>query len=156
MRKPLEIFSMITIEKRTAEQPATAAEQNAYAQFLFQNLEAYGDAKPDIQKALDYALGKNQKPGGCIYIARDENQKIVGVTVLLHTLMDGFIPENILVYIATDAQKRGQGIGRQLMQHAITHTQGAIALHVEPHNPAQHLYEKLGFENKYLEMRLTR
>ena len=31
-----------------------------------------------------------------------------------------------------------------------------IALHVEKDNPAVFLYEKLGFENKYLEMRLTR
>jgi ribosomal protein S18 acetylase RimI-like enzyme len=28
-----------------------------------------------------------------------------------------------------------------------------MALHVEPHNPALRLYERLGYENKYLEMR---
>jgi len=40
------------------------------------------------------------------------------------------------------------------MQHAINNTHGGIALHVEPDNPAKILYEKLGFTNKYLEMRL--
>jgi len=38
---------------------------------------------------------------------------------------------------------------------AIRMAHGAIALHVEPDNPAKKLYERLGFTNKYLEMRLT-
>jgi ribosomal protein S18 acetylase RimI-like enzyme len=68
--------------------------------------------------------------------------------------MEGYIPENILVYIAVDGSQRGKGIGKTLMQKAISLAQGDIALHVEPDNPARHLYEKLGFTNKYLEMRL--
>ena len=42
------------------------------------------------------------------------------------------------------------------MKKAIEITEGAIALHVEPNNPAKGLYEKLGFTNKYLEMRLQK
>ena len=70
--------------------------------------------------------------------------------------MDGYIPENILVYIATHHDYRGKGLGKQLMQIAIKTVEGAIALHVEPDNPAKFLYEKLGFTNKYLEMRLQK
>ena len=70
--------------------------------------------------------------------------------------MKGYIPENILVYIATHKEYRGQGIGKQLMMAAIEQVYGDIALHVEPDNPAKKLYEKLGFTNKYLEMRFTR
>ena len=44
----------------------------------------------------------------------------------------------------------------KLMNAAIERAEGSIALHVEPDNPARKLYEKLGFTNKYLEMRLTR
>jgi ribosomal-protein-alanine N-acetyltransferase len=42
------------------------------------------------------------------------------------------------------------------MQKAISIADGNIALHVEPNNPAKILYEKLGFTNKYLEMRLIK
>ena len=85
-----------------------------------------------------------------------ENEKIVGVVILNNTGMGGFIPENILVYIAVDNRQRGKGFGKKLMQKAIDTAKGNIALHVEPDNPAKGLYEKLGFTNKYLEMRLTK
>jgi ribosomal-protein-alanine N-acetyltransferase len=39
---------------------------------------------------------------------------------------------------------------------AIENTEGNIALHVEPDNPAKNLYERMGFTNKYLEMRLNK
>ncbi len=67
--------------------------------------------------------------------------------------MKGYIPENVLVYIAVHREARGQGVGKELMQKAIQFAQGDIALHVEPDNPAKYLYESVGFENPYLEMR---
>lgn len=121
------------------------------AAFLHIHLEQYGDSIADIMKCLDYAL--DQFRGGMIILST-ENGEITGATVLNHTGMQGYIPENILVYIATHKEHRGRGLGKILMQEAIKQTRGSIALHVEPDNPARHLYEKLGFTNKYLEMRL--
>jgi len=40
-----------------------------------------------------------------------------------------------------------------MMRLALETAKGNVALHVEPNNPAKILYEKLGFTNKYLEMR---
>ena len=125
------------------------------ANFLHEHLDQYGDKKEDILKAIDYALDRGMRPGGFIVVARDGG-KIVGAVVVNKTGMSGYIPENILVYIATHGDYRGQGLGKKLMNKAISTAEGAIALHVEPDNPARHLYEKLGFTNKYLEMRLTR
>ena len=70
--------------------------------------------------------------------------------------MKDYIPENILVYIAIHHKHRGKGIGKQLVKQAIETAEGNIALHVEPDNPAKHLYEKLGFSSKYLEMRFNK
>jgi ribosomal protein S18 acetylase RimI-like enzyme len=123
------------------------------AQFLFTHLEEYGDKVEDILKCTDYVM--NPDKGGNIVVGIDDN-KIVGVVILTNTGMKDFIPENILVYIAVDNSQRGKGYGKQLMQKAISIAEGNIALHVEPDNPAKGLYEKLGFTNKYLEMRLIK
>jgi ribosomal protein S18 acetylase RimI-like enzyme len=123
------------------------------ANFLFMHLEQYGDKVEDILKCIDYAMNPNK--GGNIIVGLD-NDRIVGVVILNNTGMKDFIPENILVYIAVDNSQRGKGFGKKLMQKAIDTAEGNIALHVEPDNPAKGLYEKLGFTNKYLEMRLTK
>jgi ribosomal protein S18 acetylase RimI-like enzyme len=123
------------------------------AEFLFKHLEQYGDKTEDILKCIAYAI--NPSKGGNIIVGIDNNE-IVGIVILNNTGMDGFIPENILVYIAVDNSKRGKGYGKRLMLKAIETAKGDIALHVEPDNPAKKLYEKLGFTNKYLEMRLTK
>jgi len=123
------------------------------AGFLFKHLERFGDPEDQIKGALDYALGKNGKPGGAIYYARIEDE-LVGVLVFLKTGMEGFIPSNILVYIAVDGTKRGAGIGAKMIEEGVANCSGGVALHVEPDNPAKRLYERLGFTNKYLEMRL--
>ena len=118
--------------------------------FLHQHLDEFGDPIADIAKCYDYAFTTGY--GGFAIVAH-EGDKILGATIINETGMGGFIPENILVYIAVDAAARGKGVGKGLMQRAIDHATGDIALHVEPNNPAKFLYEKLGFTNKYLEMR---
>jgi ribosomal protein S18 acetylase RimI-like enzyme len=122
------------------------------AQFLFTHLEEYGDKVEDILKCTDYVM--NPEKGGNIVVGIDDN-KIVGVVILTNTGMKDFIPENILVYIAVDNSQRGKGYGKKLMQKQYQLLK-EIALHVEPDNPAKGLYEKLGFTNKYLEMRLIK
>lgn len=104
---------------------------------------------------MEYALQVGGKPGGLILTAHTDNV-LTGAVVVNKTGMGGYIPENILVYIATRQDFRGKGIGKQLMQRAISESDGDIALHVEPENPAKKLYESLGFTNKYLEMRLKK
>ena len=44
----------------------------------------------------------------------------------------------------------------QSLNKGLKEIENDVALHVEPDNPAKKLYERLGFTNKYLEMRLTK
>lgn len=120
--------------------------------FLYDNLQEYGDPKPDIEKAVNYALKETASFGGFILVSYLED-KISGVVVVNQTGMKDYIPENILVYIATHKEHRGKGLGKKLMEKTIDIAKGSIALHVEPENPARFLYEKVGFNSKYIEMR---
>jgi len=120
-------------------------------EFLFEHLDQFGDSKEDIHRCLDYVFDR----GGFVLLGIVD-QQIAGAVVVNATGMSGYIPENILVYIAVHKHYRGKGLGKELMQNALKLCKGAVALHVEPDNPARFLYEKLGFTNKYLEMRLHR
>ncbi|QCR21978.1 GNAT family N-acetyltransferase [Pontibacter sp. SGAir0037] len=130
-------------------------ERDEVIDFLFHQLDEYGDAREDIAKCMAYALSEAEGKGGAVLVARNDGN-IVGALILNNTGMSGYIPENILVYVAVHNSQRGKGVGKALVQLAADNTEGSIALHVEPQNPARTLYEKLGFTNKYLEYRLHR
>lgn len=139
--KTLNGISSIEIEKLT--------------NFLYHNLDQYGDTKSAIRKAIEYAAKERSGLGGYLFTIESKDE-IVGAVVVNKTGMDEYIPENILVYIAVHKDHRGEGIGKKLMEYTIENCKGDIALHVEADNPAKHLYTKYGFENPYLEMRLKR
>lgn len=147
---------MIQIKTFTETNKPSFTEKEQITNFLYMHLENFGDPKNQITKAMDYALKETPSFGGFVSAMYNNGDEIVAAVVVNETGMKGYIPENILVYIATHGAHRGKGWGKKLMQHAIETANGAIALHVEPDNPAKYLYEKLGFTNKYLEMRLTK
>ncbi|MDA3952646.1 MAG: GNAT family N-acetyltransferase [Bacteroidales bacterium] len=122
-------------------------------EFLYKHLEQYGDKKPDIEKSVQYALQETPSFGGFILEGYNDDNNVIGIVVINRTGMGGYIPENILVYIAVDNSERGKGYGKELMNKAIELSEGDVALHVEKDNPARFLYEKVGFTNPYLEMR---
>ncbi|PHN96934.1 GNAT family N-acetyltransferase [Tenacibaculum discolor] len=146
---------MMTIKTYDAFNRITPLEIERVTNFLYKHLEKYGDEKSAIRKAIDYAAKERTGLGGYVFTIEDKGE-IVGAVVINKTGMDEYIPENILVYIATHNEYRGKGIGRKIMTHAIENCKGDIALHVEKDNPAKFLYEKLGFTTPYLEMRLKR
>ncbi|MEA2096555.1 MAG: GNAT family N-acetyltransferase [Candidatus Cloacimonadota bacterium] len=123
--------------------------------FLYEHLDRFRDSKEDIKKCFNYVFSPEKNEGGFILCALEEDF-LVGIVVMIKTGMSGYIPENFLVYIAVDEQQRGKGIGRKLIDKAIEHADGDVALHVEYDNPAKRLYERAGFETKYAEMRFKK
>jgi len=140
---------------KTDKENKTGFSRNDIAEFLYNHLDEYGDSKSAILKCIGYAMGDEPGQDGHILLAH-ENGKILGVVIINDTNMGEYIPEHILVYIAVHGDARGKGVGKELMKRIIDSTEGDIALHVEPDNPAKFLYEKYGFTNKYLEMRLNK
>jgi len=133
------------------------------ADFLFDHLDQFGDPREQIMSCVKYALGIIAHRQGFILTASEpvtnsdkKAGNLLGIVVVCETGMSGYIPENLLVYIAVDAKTRGRGVGKSLMEKAIETASGDVALHVEPDNPARRLYERIGFTNKYLEMRFKK
>lgn len=146
---------MQQIIKYDVEAPMPPNQRTLILSFLSQHLQQYGDPEHHIDSAIQYALQERTSPGGFVLVGQLSGE-ITGVVVMNRTGMGGYIPENILVYIAIHEDMRGKGLGKTLMRAAIEAAEGDIALHVEPDNPARHLYTSLGFTNKYLEMRLQK
>jgi len=152
---------MLKTKVYKSENSITSKEKQDTVDFLYTHLDEYGDTKEDISKAIHFSLKINDPalkplPLGGFVLNGIMDDKIVCSVVVNKTGMSGYIPENILVYIATHGDYRGKGIGKQMMKEALDIAEGNVALHVEPDNPAKILYEKIGFTNKYLEMRYNK
>jgi [ribosomal protein S18]-alanine N-acetyltransferase len=143
------VLTVKVFDPKTLPSPEERAE---IIDFLFNHLDQFGDPKADIEKCLNYALKISESFGGFALMSTDDGL-VTGVVIVNRTGMNGYIPDNILVYIATHRDYRGKGLGKLLMDKTLALAEGDIALHVEPDNPARYLYEKKGFTNKYLEMR---
>ncbi len=127
------------------------------AAFLHQALKPYEDTEADIRRALDYVLDRKDDPRGFLVLATDgASGNLVGAAVVHFTPWSGYVPENLLLFIAVSPASRGQGIGCALLDAVVAECEGDIKLHVEHDNPAKRLYERVGFTSKYAEMRLTR
>ena len=110
-------------------------------------LMEYTDPKEDIREAVEQAFET-----GFVIMAFYNNQ-LAGVTIILHTGFETFIPTYHLGYIATKRTIKGRGIATQLLSKAAEYTDGNLSLHVERNNNrAIKLYEKMGFEKTYLRM----
>ncbi len=123
-----------------------------YVDFLYKHLDRFRDEKSAINKCLDFAFEKHGGLGGYM-LAGINDGKLVGALVMNKTGMSEFIPENILVYVAVHESMRGKGFGREIIKKALDMAKGKVKLHVEYDNPAKRLYERVGFESKYAEMR---
>lgn len=143
-------MSLITVY--TPDTPPDPESRASIVRFLYEELEQYGDPEEHISKCMAYALKERESFGGFV-VTMSEDTRLLGVTIVNKTGMGGYIPDYILVYIATHRDARGKGVGRKLIEKVFEEVDGDVALHVEPDNPARHLYEKVGFTNKYLEMR---
>jgi DNA-binding MarR family transcriptional regulator/GNAT superfamily N-acetyltransferase len=120
--------------------------------FLHESLKPYEDTPEDIEQGIRDALTAKGREGGFVLIAEFKG-RIAGALVMQKTGMKGYVPENILLFVAVSPKERGKGIGRKIIEDALGRVKGSVKLHVEYDNPARWLYERIGFTSKYAEMR---
>lgn len=156
MSQDTEIRSTLTFYKvaRRSEFPAWTS-RAAVARFFHETMVPFHDTLDDVQRALDYAFSESPGMGGFVMLGRLDD-RLACALLMLNTGMQGYVPENILLMVATDPDLRGRGLGRQIIERSLAECTGDVKLHVEHDNPARRLYERVGFTSKYLEMRLKR
>ena len=130
-------------------------DREAIVKFFHHTMKPYHDSIEDVNRALDYAFSTKKGKGGFLMLIQI-NGRLVGALLMLDSGMGGYIPQYILLFVTIDPQLRGKGIGRKLIEHCIDECGGDVKLHVEYDNPAKRLYERIGFTNKYAEMRYTK
>ena len=123
--------------------------------FLHESLKPYEDTPEDIEQGIRDAFAAPGREGGFVLVAEFKG-RIAGALVMQKTGMKGYVPENILLFVAVSPEERGKGIGRKIVEHALDMVEGDVKLHVEYDNPARSLYERIGFTSKYAEMRYVK
>ena len=104
-------------------------------------------------EAVEYALKLKPSFGGFVLAAKKDGQ-LAGVIVANRTGMEGSNPKNLFVFVVLDKLlEQDEAQARCMLQRALQHADGDVAMHIEPDNPALQLYQKLGFQAQYLELR---
>jgi GNAT superfamily N-acetyltransferase len=139
----------------SAEELERRIEKRRLAEFLHESLKPFDDPVEEIIDGLDYALSDDPGRGGFVLLAEEDGEP-VGSVVMLRTGMKGYIPENVLLYVAVRPDMRGRGVGGRIIRRSLEEAEGDVKLHVEYDNPAKRLYERIGFVSKYAEMRFEK
>lgn len=129
-------------------------DRHRLVKFLFENQGDCAIAKNDLNSAIDYAMKDRPSFGGYIVMVEEEN-RIVGATVVNKTGMADYGPENILVYFATEQDSTFE-MSKKMLNETIKIAKGDIAFLVTPDNPWKSIFRKLGFESKLLEMKYSK
>lgn len=117
---------------------------------LFDGYRVFYKQTSDLNGAKDFLKERLEQNDSIIYIAYIEN-KAVGFTQLYYLFSSvSMEPMYLLNDLYVDHNYRGNGIGKDLIKTtkdlAKENNQKGIAIQTAHDNPAQHLYQRLGFK----------
>ncbi len=139
----------------TATHRPTELEKLAIVCFLHELMEDHHHSKEFIRRALDYSIKDFLSFGG-FTIVNKIGSKIVSASIINQTGMQGYVADNIIVYFGIHPQYRGNGICRRMIEQVKSHAKGDIALHLKNDPSVISVFEKYGFSNSIIELRLHR
>ncbi len=108
-----------------------------------------------IFKSVDYALSPYKYQGGFILMAEHDGM-VLGALVVNRTNMEGYVPRNLLTYLAINPLNTFKDVDRKLVKKAVELTISDLAFHIPVDSPLIHLFEEVGFEKNYFEMRMKK
>ncbi len=130
------------------------AEKSAVINFLCEHNESTN--RQAAKEAVEYAIKHKPSFGGFVLTVYDGKQ-MIAVVVVNRTGMEGYNANNLFVYVTFHKDYcNDETTIREVLNKAIARTDGDVALHVEPGNPALKYYKKMGFKAQYLELRFSK
>lgn len=139
----------------TALDMASTLRINIIVNFIFNNQVGSRDTKINIYRSVEYALSPYKYQGGFVLLA-EKNKSILGSVVVNRTNMEGYVPKNLMVYLAADPDSAIPDFEKILLSKVIQLTSSELACHITVDNPAMKIFEDVGFKKKFFEMRLKR
>jgi ribosomal protein S18 acetylase RimI-like enzyme len=118
---------------------------------LFDSYRQFYEQKPDLTLARRYIEERMRRGESVIYVAEDENGKLVGFTQLYPTFCSVRMAHTYVLYdLFVTQAARGTGAGRRLMEAAEAHAARSGAARMElstarTNTVAQALYESQGW-----------
>lgn len=118
---------------------------------LFDAYRIFYKQPSDLDKAKEFLRQRMKKEESIIFLALDDSGRAIGFTQLFPSFSSVTMQR---VYILNDlyveAEFRGKGIGEALLDHAkkfaIQEGSKGLTLETATNNPAQKLYERLGWK----------
>ncbi len=129
-------------------------EKVALVEFICQHTPSTD--KKDVVEALDYALKEKPSFGGFI-LAIKKGRAFIASIVVNNTGMQGYKPGNIFVYVTVHKDyEQDEEVLTEIMCKALDMSNGDVALHIDPQSPVIQFYQKLGFTQRTLELRMNK
>ncbi len=118
---------------------------------LFEEYRTFYKQSANTEAARDFLINRFKKKDSVIFISFDENKNAQGFTQLYPSFSSvSMQPTFILNDLFVHSNYRGNGIGEALMNHAkefaIKENSKGLTLETSIDNPAQKLYERLGWK----------
>lgn len=128
-------------------------ERNAVIRFVDQYSESVNGEQ--ISEALDYALKNKPSFGGFIFTCWNDDE-VISCVVINKTGMEAYNPSYVLVYAVLHPEyMEEESVLQDLVRRSILHAKGEIALHLPSGSPGIDLFKKMGFQEQYVELRLS-
>lgn len=123
----------------------TELDKHGIIKFVSSQFSSNTNSKENIRKALDYATKERMSFGGFVIVQKWFGE-IIGVSIVNHTGMEGYMPENILVYIAVAEQHQNKGLAKEMIQQVLNYAKGEVAVYLRDRNDLIPAFEHLGFK----------
>ncbi len=128
-------------------------EKSKIINFLESNAENGHFSKCEITEAVECAMKERPSLGGFIITIKNDKE-LLGALVVNSTGMENLNPKHRLSLFAIARSHRHNGIARSLLDGAVQQAGNDLAIQLEPGNGEVAFFKKLGFKEKYVEMRL--